>query len=486
MKLNEVLNNLDFTLIKGTLDVTVDKLSINSNDIEENTMFFCLKGLKFDSHDIIDEIAKLQVSTIAIDRELENYPDNVTIIKVSDMRKFISMCSRNFYKIDQFDLNYYGVTGTNGKTSIVHFLKSVLTHFNEKTASIGTLGFLVDDYSINLPVKTVTTPDSIELNYLINEMAKQDVKNICMEVTSHGLLYDKCYGYRFKSSIFTNLTPDHIETHKTLENYAACKKKLFKMSEIGIFNLDDEYAKEFIDESTCKIVTYAIDTDADFRAFDIQYSINSVTYKIKNNENIYDVYIPIPGKFTVYNSLSVIAMLATEGYNINELIKAFKTVTGVPGRVQNIENDRGISILIDYAHTADALENVINSVINSTNGNIITVFGCGGGKDTTKRVDMGRISGKLSNYTVVTMDNPRFDDPNEIISHIESGLKEVTNNYISILDREEAIKYAIEYAKEGDTIIIAGKGHENYQDIQGIKYPSNDSEIVKNILKSNK
>ncbi|MFV0275186.1 MAG: UDP-N-acetylmuramoyl-L-alanyl-D-glutamate--2,6-diaminopimelate ligase [Bacilli bacterium] len=483
MKFYEIIKNYKVDIIQSK-ETTIKHLSIDSRDIKENTMFFCIEGLTFDGHNYIDKVVKKGSNTIVVSKNLKFYPKDIAVVKVDNVREFMVHCASNFNNNSHQNVKMIGVTGTNGKTSIVHFLKSVLEKNSIITGSIGTVGFKVGDEIIDKSVKTSSSPDTIDLHEIINIMVKKGATHIAMEVTSHALALNKCYGINFEVGIFTNLTQDHLDFHKTMENYCDEKVKLMKKSNVSIINVDDKYANKFIENAKNKVVTYSIKNDSDFKASNIIFENNSITYNLKFNENIYNVYVPIPGEFTVYNTLATIAALVNLGLNIESIINTFKNISGVLGRMQRVENDKNKTIIIDYAHTPDALENVIKSTKNFSKGKVITVFGCGGNRDKTKRSTMGKISGQLSDFTIVTSDNPRNEDPKSIVLEIENGIKQVTKNYNVLVNRFDAIKKAIEIANEQDVVIIAGKGHENYQEICGVKHHFDDYEVAKEILES--
>lgn len=461
MKLFDLFKDVNYKILKGD-NCEITGLSMDSRSIKNGHLFVCIEGLKSDSHDFIEQAINNGAKAVIVEKDVDLSNMNATIVKVDNSRIALSYVASRFYNDPHKKLNIIGITGTNGKTSTTYFIESILEQYNKKVGVIGTIEKRIAGVKIDTELSNSTTPDSIELMQIFNDMVgKTDY--VVMEVSSHALELHKVEGVEFEIAVFTNLTQDHLDFHKTFGNYVNAKSKLFEQCKHGIINVDDSYANDMIKNSDCEIITYSIDDESDIKAKNIEYHNDMVRFEVEIDDIVNEFIIPIPGKFTVYNSLAAIATAITLKIPIDVIIKGLKKIKGVPGRIQNIPNTKGISVIVDYSHTPDSLENIIKAVREYIKGNITTVFGCGGDRDKTKRPIMGRIAGELSDYCIITSDNPRTESPEIILSEVEVGVKETDCNYSKIIDRKEAIFYAIKNAKENDAIIIAGKGHENYQ-----------------------
>ena len=404
---------------------------------------------------------------------------DVTLIKVENTRKALAKASSNFYDNPSKRLKLIGVTGTNGKTTSTFMIKSILEQCGHKVGLIGTIANYIGDKKLH---SERTTPESLELHQLFNEMVKEDVEYCIMEVSSHSLELDRVYGIEFSKGIFTNLTQDHLDFHKTFENYFNAKLKLFLNSKISIVNADDNYGEKIIDSIVGDIVTYGLESQAMLRAKNLKLHSRGIEFTLVYNGNEEDIKLSIPGKYNVYNALGCIAATIHEGASIEDIKESLKKVA-VPGRCEivTLNHDLGYDVIVDYAHTPDGLENILNSAREFTFGRLISVFGCGGDRDKTKRPIMGSIGSNLSDIAIITSDNPRTEDPMAIIEDIKSGLKK--DNYIVIENRREAIKYAMKIAKDKDVIVIAGKGHEDYQILKDKRIHFDEREIISEIIK---
>lgn len=481
MRLLEILKNLKYTIIQGS-DTNIKHISIDSRNIRINTLFICIQGMNVDGHNFINAAISDGAVAIVIDKDIENLPMNATVIKVENSREALSYISANFYNNPVSRLNVVGVTGTNGKTSTTYFMESILREYNCKTGIIGTIDTRINDEPINIDFATSTTPDSIELQQILAYMVEKDVASVVMEVSSHALQLHKVDGFIFEVSIFTNLTQDHLDLHGNMEDYKKAKSKLFTMSKNSIINIDDPIGKFMVEQSRGKVLTYSIEKDSDIKAINIKYSNVGVKFDIKIDNTYHNFVIPIPGKFSVYNALGVIGASIALDIPIEVIKTALSKLKGVPGRIQSIKNNKNLTVIVDYAHTPDGLENILGAVRGFTKGNVITVFGCGGDRDKTKRPIMGEIAGKMSNFCVITSDNPRTENPSVILNEVEVGIKHTNTNYIKIVDRREAIKYAINMATPEDAVVIAGKGHENYQIFANKTIHFDDAEVAMEVL----
>lgn len=483
MLLKEVIKGLDILDTKGSLDIEIDNIQYDSRKVGENDLFICVKGFTVDGHKFIDMAIEKGAKAFLVQEDIQR--DGVTFIKVKNTREDMAKVADNFYNHPSQRFDVIGVTGTNGKTSITTFLNEILTSADNKVGLIGTIKISDGDKEIE---SNSTTPESRDLQDYFNQMINNGCKYCAMEVSSHALALNRVAQTKYKVGVFTNLTPDHLDFHKDLEDYRNAKEKLFYMTtNANVINIDDEGGKviyENIKNLYTKCYTYAIDHEADFMAKDIKIEARGVSYKLVTPTYEEDIFVPVPGKFTVYNTLAVIATCYALEIPKEIVLNGLKNTGGVAGRFEAISNETGISVIVDYAHTPDALENVIKTAREFVKNRIITVFGCGGDRDTTKRPLMGDIAQKLSDICIVTSDNPRTEDPELIINDILEGLDKSKENYKVVIDRKEAIKEAIEMAQKGDVILIAGKGHENYQVIGKVKHHFDDKEIANEFLQN--
>ncbi|OPJ56852.1 UDP-N-acetylmuramoyl-L-alanyl-D-glutamate--2,6-diaminopimelate ligase [Alkalithermobacter paradoxus] len=482
MKLKDIIYGLDIINVRGDLNLDIKNIDYDSRRLQEDSLFICIKGFNVDGHKYIKNA--IDKGSIAFIVEEDIYIDGYTFIQVNDSRGAMAKVSSNFYNNPSKKLNLVGVTGTNGKTTITHLMKDILTQNKNNIGLIGTIKNIIGSREI---ISSKTTPESLELQGYFKDMIDAGVKYCVMEVSSHSLELKRVDCCEFKVGIFTNLTEDHLDFHKDLEDYRLAKQKLFyKTTKANIINIDDEGGKKIYDsvkQLEIPIITYGIDKNADIKAKDIKLSPEGVEYIVVTPEYEAQIKVPIPGKFTVYNSLAVIGACLSLGIPKEIVIEGLKNTSGVPGRFETINSNRNFSVIVDYAHTPDALENILKTAKGFVKGNIITVFGCGGDRDKAKRPIMGRISQMLSDISIITSDNPRTEDPQKIVDDIIEGIDKQNQNYRVILDRKQAIKEAINIAKEGDVVIIAGKGHEDYQIIGNEKIHFDDKEVVIEFLK---
>jgi len=478
LELKKALHNIEYKIIVGDEKINFDSLEIDTRKDLENTLFICLKGQNHDTHKNIDEVLKNGVNVIVLEEGNENYNDSVlienyknngvAIIAVKNTRSFMALVSKNFYGFNNGDFKLIGVTGTNGKTTITHFINSILLQNKQNTGVIGTIGNRINNVEMDIEIVTSTTPDPMQLHEIFSEMKKENVKNVVMEATSHALALNKLDGIDFEIGIFSNLTQDHLDFHGSMENYLDEKLKLFRKSEIGIVNIDDEHAENFIKACKGKAVTYGIDNDCDFRAENIKYMADKTAFDVKIDGNIENFSLHMQGKFMVYNVLASIVACIYKGLSVSDIKKAVAKLSVVPGRFEDIKNNLGIKVIVDYSHTPDSLKNILEAVRDFTKGKVIAVGGCGGDRDPLKRPIMGQMLYDFSDVAVFTTDNPRSEVPDHIVIEMVQGLKiKKEDNKICKLsvNRRDAIKMAIDFAEEGDTVVIAGKGHEDYQEL---------------------
>ena len=481
MYLKTLLNHVEYEWLKGH-DVDITGISIDTRTLNPGDLFFCIVGeTTYDSHLFIDEAAAKGASAVVLERPCEVNHD-IPVISVKSSRIALSTIAVNFYGDPSAHMNLIGVTGTNGKTSVTYYLESILQSAGRSPGVIGSSNARINGVAADIAYKTPTTPDTPELLRILDRMHGSGVSDVCMEVTSHALALHKVDGLKFKAGIFTNLTQDHLDFHKTMDRYLCAKKRLFEFCKTGIINADDMAAAEIIGSAPCGVITYGINSRSDIQAYDILYGNGGVSFSVDLNGSSQRFNINVPGKFSVYNALAAISAAAALSVPAEYIIEGLGAMTGVPGRFQSLPNTAGISVIIDYAHTPDALANIIRSAREFTAGRIITVFGCGGDRDKTKRALMGRIAGSLSDLCYVTTDNPRSEDPDDIIAEIERGITETDCVYRSIADRNTAINASVADAIPNDTVIIAGKGSEEYQEFNGRTIRFSDAQTAADAL----
>ncbi|MCR8744735.1 UDP-N-acetylmuramoyl-L-alanyl-D-glutamate--2,6-diaminopimelate ligase [Romboutsia lituseburensis] len=479
MKLYKLIENLNIMSIDGNMDIDISDIHYDSRLVTQNSLFICIKGFNSDGHKYINSAIEKGAKAFLIQDDIDiKDKENYTFIKVKDTREGMSTIACNFYKNPANTLEVIGVTGTNGKTSITTFLKQILS----KRAQTGLIGTININDGKNEIISKNTTPESIDLQSYFNDMINNNCKYCAMEVSSHSLALNRVGSVNFSIGIFTNLTEDHLDFHKNLEDYRNAKEKLFhKTSIANIINIDDEGGKVIfnnIKKLNTPIYTYGINSDADFTASEIKLYPNGVSYKLKTPTYTDYIYVNIPGKFTVYNTLGVISACYILNIDIETIKEVLKNTPGVKGRFENIKNDEGLTVIVDYAHTPDALENVLKTSKEFVKGKIITVVGCGGDRDKIKRPIMGKIAQENSDISIITSDNPRTECPSIIIKDILKGIDTNNDNFIVIEDRKKAIYKAIELANVGDVVMISGKGHENYQIVGTTKHHFDDKEIA--------
>lgn len=483
MKLTRLLERLQYDVIQGTDDIEITELINDSRKVSEGSAFVCISGAVSDGHAYIDDVAKKGASAVIVEKDVEA-PKELTVIKVEDTRYALALMSAAYFDYPADKLKVIGITGTKGKTTTTYMVKSILEGVGHKVGLIGTIEAIIGDKAI--PANN-TTPESYTIQSYFAQMVEAGCDSVVMEVSSQGLMLHRTAGIPFEIGIFTNLGEDHIgpNEHKDFDDYKRCKGLLFKQCKIGIANVDDKWFEDVFEGATCKIETFGLSEKADLRAENIQHISKpgylGVKYQVTGLMN-FDVEIDIPGDFSVYNSLTAIAVC--RHFNVPvENIKAALKVAKVKGRIEMVKVSDEFTLMIDYAHNAMALESLLNTLRDYDPGRIVSVFGCGGNRSKTRRYEMGEVSGNLADFTIITSDNPRFEEPQDIINDIITGIKKTDGKYIDICDRKEAIKYAIKHGQPGDVIVIAGKGHETYQEIKGVKYDMDDRVLIRESLK---
>ena len=474
MKLTELLKNIEvknsFT-DRETVEVTSD-----SRLVKEGYLYVCIKGASFDGHNVAQEM--LDKGAVAVVSERDLGLDSQII--VDSTRDAYSVICANFFGNPADSLKLIGLTGTNGKTTTTFLIKQILENCGKKVGLVGTVQNMVGD---EVFPAHYTTPDPHELQSLFRKMVDAGCEYCVMEVSSQALAQGRVAGIHFLLAAFTNLTQDHLDYHKTWENYFNSKRMLFESCDIALTNVDDENGLKIVDGLPCKVKTYGVkNLDSDFTARNVIFSSKGVKYELVC-DRIGTVKCPIPGRFSVYNSLCAASVALTLGFELEEVIAAIAKSNGVKGRIEVVPTDTDYTVIIDYAHSPDGLENIITSLKEIAKGRVVTLFGCGGDRDRTKRPKMGRIAAELSDFCVVTSDNPRSEDADKIIEDILEGMKDTTTPYEVVVNRKDAIKWALDNAQTDDIILLAGKGHETYQILPTGTIHFDEREVVAEILK---
>ncbi len=461
-------------------DTEITGIAYDSRRVLPGNVFVCIKGYETDGHKYAASAEKNGAAVIVAEDKIDV---NVPVIYVNDSRKEIARLACTFYDNPSKKFKLVGVTGTNGKTTITYLTKSILEAAGKIVGVIGTNQNIIGDKVLMTKSTTPTTPNALELQQLFAEMVDSGAEYVVMEVSSHALALDRVYGCHFDCGIFTNLTQDHLDFHKTMENYRDAKAKLFTLSDKGVVNYDDEAGKYIVKNGGCDdILKIGLGEGCALTAKNIKISARGTEFELDYKGIKYPMSIAIPGKFSEYNAACAAGAALQLGIDMDTIREGLKNASGVLGRVEVIDTDTDYTVIIDYAHTPDGLENIISCVKEFAKGRVITLFGCGGDRDNTKRAIMGEIAGKLSDYSIITSDNPRTEDPTAIVEQIEEGMKKTDGKYTVIVDRREAIRYALGFAKKDDVIILAGKGQETYQIIGHEKHDFDERIVVKEIL----
>lgn len=481
MNLSTLLAEISVTKIVDRSDKEIKGICYDSRKAQKDFAFVCIVGFETDGHKYIGAALEKGASVIVVQNgsAIPEIPEGITVVYADNTRQTLAALSAAFYGHPERDLTILGVTGTNGKTTVTTLVKSILEFEGKTVGLIGTNANMIGDRI--LPTER-TTPESLELFELFSEMRSEGVEYVVMEVSSHSLELCRVYGIEFTVGAFTNLTQDHLDFHGTMENYLNAKKKLFLQSKSGVVNIDDEAGETIKESALCPVISFAVDHAADISATNIRMSARGVIFNMAYQGEDYTVRLGIPGKFSVYNALTAIGIVTRAGVPVERAIEALTFAKGVMGRCESVYTNTDYNVIIDYAHTPDGLENIVRTVKEFAQGRVITLFGCGGDRDRTKRPLMGKIAGELSDYCIVTSDNPRTEDPGAIIEDIMVGVKETDCDYVVIENRREAIGYALKFAKKGDCVILAGKGHETYQIIGKTKHHFDEREVVAEFL----
>ena len=474
MKLSKVFQDINHEVVQGNMEVEISGIAYDSRRVQQGNIFVCISGFKEDGHSFIQSAMEKGASVLVVEKDVD-VPETITVIKVENSRVALAPMSANYFEKPSKKITLIGVTGTNGKTSTTYIIKSILDIIGKKVGIIGTIENRIGD--IVIPTER-TTPESFEVQKLFDEMRSQGVDDVVMEVSSHALDLNRVDLCDFDVAVFTNLTQDHLDYHITMENYKKAKAKLFENTKKCVINIDDPWGEFMINSSKDTVITFAIEKEADLKAENIKIIAEGVNFTLKYKEKAYPVKLNIPGKFSIYNALGAIGACVFLGIPMEDIIKGIEVMEGIRGRFQVIKGQKGINAVVDYAHTPDGLENILNTAKEFTKGRIITVFGCGGDRDKTKRPVMGEVAGRLSHFCIITSDNPRSEEPEAILKDVEVGMVKTSCPYEKIVDRREAIFKAVEIATINDLIIIAGKGHETYQIFPHGTIHFDDAEVI--------
>ncbi len=478
MILKELLKDIETVEVLGDVLCEVNNIKTDSNSITKGSLFVCLNGTDYDGHNFVSQAEKYGCSAIVTEKKVIS---TLPQIVVKNTRTALGLLASAFYGYPNRGLRIIGVLGTNGKTTTAKLICDIINESGLKCGFIGTPGTY---YNGRFFEQNLTTPDPVELFKIFYDMRASGVEAVVMEVSAHAIFYDKICGINFEGAVFTNLTQDHLDFFQTMEEYKQAKLKFFRdyKTKFIVTNSDDEVGRE-IAKMYPSSITYGIDNPADVFAIDLSTSTNGQQFVMNLFDCIYDMKINLLGKFNAYNALAASTASALFGIKTRMIKVALEGAKPVEGRLERVAEAK-FTVVVDYAHTPDGLEKALTTLRPLCRGRLICLFGCGGNRDASKRAIMGRVSGKYADFTVLTSDNPRFEEPLDIILDIEKGLLKETKDYIIVQDREEAIKYAMDYALAEDLILIAGKGGEKYQEMLGIKHPYNDKDTVMKILRS--
>lgn len=482
MILKDLLEKLEYTVLSGNDCIEIRHLVNDSRKVEKGDVFVCIKGAGFDGHKFINDVAGKGAAAVVVMEDVE-IADGVTVIRVEDTRYALACMSAAYFGYPAEKLTTIGITGTKGKTTTTYMVRQVLESVGIKTGLIGTIETIIGEEVI--PAKN-TTPESFVVQETFAKMVEQGCNCVVMEVSSQGLMLHRVAGFTFDYGIFTNIEPDHIgpNEHKDFDDYLRCKSALLKQCKHGIINMDADHIDEILEGHTCDIETYGVNGDYDFKASDINLFTKPgclcVSYQLTGKMD-FPVEIHVPGNFSVYNSLCAIAICSHFTNDIEKIKQALIDVR-VKGRVEIIPVSHRFTLMIDYAHNAMSLESLLTSLKEYQPKRLVTVFGCGGNRSRDRRFEMGEVSSRLADFTIVTSDNPRFEEPMEIINDILTGVKKSDGEYVTVPDRKDAIRYAILHAQDGDVIVLAGKGHEDYQEIKGVKHPMDERVLIQEII----
>ena len=488
MKLTDLLAKLDYECIQGSLNREVPQVVYDSRkeakDLEKGCMFICIEGAVFDGHQYAAEMVKKGAGVLVVSKPVDGVTDkDVTIIQVKNTRYAMAFISAAYFGNPAEKLRVIGITGTKGKTTTTYLVKSILENAGYKVGLVGTIETIIGDTHIHA---SNTTPESYVLQQYFAQMVEDGLDAVVMEVSSQALMQHRTQGFVFDYGIFTNLEPDHIgpNEHESFEDYMACKGLLFKQCKVGIVNGDDAHWEQVTAGHTCELESFGLGQKCALRAENMELVHKpgelGVSFRVKGVMD-FTVEVPTPGRFSVYNALTAIAICRHFNVEVEDIKKALLSAK-VKGRIEMVKVSDDFTLLIDYAHNAMALESLLATLKEYKPNRLVCLFGCGGNRSRDRRFEMGEVSGRLADLTIITSDNPRFEEPQAIIEDIKVGISKTDGKYVEICDRKEAIAYAIANGEPGDIIVLAGKGHEDYQEIKGVKYPMDERVLIQEIL----
>ena len=482
--LSELLKEISYECVCGTTEREITDVIYDSRKVTEGSLFVCIPGAKADGHRFAADAVRAGAAALLVEHEVE-LPEgaDVTIIRVADVRFAFAFLSAAYFGHPAKQMKIIGITGTKGKTTTTYLVKSILEQAGRKVGLIGTIEIIIGETHIHAEN---TTPQSYLVQKYFRMMADAGCDTVVMEVSSQGLMLHRTQGFVFDFGIFTNLEPDHIgeNEHKDFADYLHCKSLLFRQCKVGIVNADDAHWQEVTAGCTCQLETYGIDTEADLRAVDITFLNEGgslgMAFATKGLTEL-SVKTASPGKFSVYNALTAIAICRHFGVDGKKIQKALAAAK-VKGRTEMVKVSDDFTLMIDYAHNAMALKSLLETLRAYNPHRLVCLFGCGGNRAKSRRYEMGEVSGRMADLTIITSDNPRSEEPQAIIDDIKIGMAKTDGSYVEICDRKEAIAYAIDHGEPGDIIVLAGKGHEDYQEINGVKYPMDERVLIQEIL----
>ena len=484
MKLRDLLERIDYELRQGTLDREVPQVVYDSRKVSEGCLFLCIKGANFDGHRFAEEVVEKGAGVLVVSEAVEGVADkDVTVIRVEDTRYAMAFISAAYFGNPAEKLRVIGITGTKGKTTTTYLVKSILENAGYKVGLVGTIEVIIGETHIHAEN---TTPESYLLQEYFARMVEAGLDTVVMEVSSQALKLHRTQGFTFDYGIFTNLEPDHIgpNEHESFEEYLSCKGLLFRQCKVGIVNGDDSQWEKVVEGHTCELEQYGMGENCMLRAENLRLVQKpgelGVAFHVKGLMD-FEVEVPTPGRFSVYNALTAIAICRHFKVQAEDIKKALLSAK-VKGRIEMVKVSDEFTLLIDYAHNAMALESLLATLKEYHPNRLVCLFGCGGNRSRQRRFEMGEVSGRLADLTIITSDNPRFEEPQDIINDIKTGMEKTDGKYVEICDRKEAIAYAIANGKPGDIIVLAGKGHEDYQEIKGVKYPMDERVLIQDIL----
>ncbi|MHB8061858.1 MAG: UDP-N-acetylmuramoyl-L-alanyl-D-glutamate--2,6-diaminopimelate ligase [Ruminiclostridium sp.] len=481
MRLRELVKELDIKRVQGSLDIDIDGIAYDSRKTRQGTLFVCVEGTVVDGHLYINDAIENGTKAFLVQKQVE-VPEGITVIEIEDTRYGLACVSDAFFEHPSQKFNLIGITGTKGKTTTSYMVKAILEAANHKLGLIGTVANLIGDEVL---YTSRTTPESFDLQSLFSDMVGKKVDSTVIEVSSQGLELHRVAKCDFDIGVFTNFSRDHIgpKEHATLEDYFNAKAKLFKMCKQAIINIDIEHGRKMAELAECEVITYGLGENADIRATKIVKKTSHTSFRLSSPWGSATIETDLQGEFNIYNALAAIgACCLIPGITL-EHVKAGLLNVNVPGRMEAVRTGANYSVLIDYAHTPDSLEKVLSTVKEFAHGRVVSLFGCGGDRDSGKRPQMGMISGNIADFSIITSDNPRTEEPEKIINDIETGFVKTNGKYIKITDRRQAIKFALENAQDGDIIVLAGKGHETYQQFKDKTIHFDEREVVDELLK---